>query len=394
MYSKIILANHGGSQNHGCEALVRSLISTLSLAQSNILYSHNKEQDIFYNLNKKINIENSGDEIKRGSLPHIANYFVRTIFNTNIILTYRKNKNLLRIRDKIALSIGGDNYCYGEHDVYAYINNKLNKNNNITALIGCSIEPDLLKDKEVVEDMKRYSLITARESITYNALLEAGVKDNVRLIPDSAFILDTQECKLPDDFIAGNTVGINVSPLVQRLEKGDNITFRNFENLIQYIIDNTDMNIALIPHVVWNNNNDLEPLTALYNRFKNTDRVCLIDEKKTLNCMQLKYVISKCRFIVAARTHASIAAYSSCTPTLVVGYSVKAKGIAKDLFGGYDNYVIPVQGLKDEKDVQKGFQWLQENEKNIKEHLQKIMPEYKNRVYALKDEIEKINTKQ
>ena len=148
MYSKIILANHGGSQNHGCEALVRSLISTLSLAQSNILYSYNKEQDIFYNLNKKINIENSGDEIKRGSLPHIANYFVRTIFNTNIILTYRKNKNLLRIRDKIALSIGGDNYCYGEHDVYAYINNKLNKNNNITALIGCSIEPDLLKDNK------------------------------------------------------------------------------------------------------------------------------------------------------------------------------------------------------------------------------------------------------
>ncbi len=80
-------------------------------------------------------------------------------------------------------------------------------------------------------------------------------------------------------------------------------------------------------------------------------------------------------------------------PTLVVGYSVKAKGIAKDLFGGYDNYVIPVQGLKDEKDVQKGFQWLQENEKNIKEHLQKIMPEYKNRVYSLKDEIEKLNTK-
>ncbi len=241
--------------------------------------------------------------------------------------------------------------------------------------------------------MKRYSLITARESITYNALLEAGVKDNVKLIPDSAFILDTQECKLPDNFIAGNTVGINVSPLIQRLEKGDNITFRNFENLVQYIIDNTDMNIALIPHVVWNTNNDLEPLTALHDKFKKTNRVCLIDEKKTLNCMQLKYVISKCRFIVAARTHASIAAYSSLVPTLVVGYSVKAKGIAKDLFGGYDNYVIPVQGLKDEKDVQKGFQWLQENEKNIKAHLQKIMPEYKNRVYALKEEIEKLNTK-
>ena len=359
------------------------------------VFSYKANEEYIYEINKIAKIERAGKTYDRGSFYHILSAISRRVFRNNILSFIIKNHKVLKVRKgKIALSIGGDNYCgYGMENMLIYLNKKLNAKGIKTVLVGCSIEPDLLKDKKVIEDMKRYSLITARESITYNALLEAGVKDNVKLIPDSAFILDTQECKLPDNFMEGNTVGINVSPLIQRLEKGDNITFRNFENLIQYIIDNTDMNIALIPHVVWNNNNDLEPLTALYDKFKNTNRVCLIDEKKTLNCMQLKYVISKCRFIVAARTHASIAAYSSLVPTLVVGYSVKAKGIAKDLFGGYDNYVIPVQGLKDEKDVQKGFQWLQENEKNIKEHLQKIMPEYKNRVYALKEEIEKLNTK-
>ena len=48
---------------------------------------------------------------------------------------------------------------------------------------------------------------------------------------------------------------------------------------------------------------------------------------------------------IGARTHATIAAYSSCVPTLVVGYSIKARGIAKDLFGTDEGYVLPVQAL-------------------------------------------------
>ena len=65
---------------------------------------------------------------------------------------------------------------------------------------------------------------------------------------------------------------------------------------------------------------------------------------------QLKYIISNCRTVIAARTHASIAAYSSNIPTLVLGYSVKSKGLALDLFGSTDDYVIPVQSL-DEPDA-------------------------------------------
>lgn len=44
-------------------------------------------------------------------------------------------------------------------------------------------------------------------------------------------------------------------------------------------------------------------------------------------CGDLKGYISRCRFLVAARTHASIAAYSTGVPALVAGYSVKARGL-------------------------------------------------------------------
>jgi polysaccharide pyruvyl transferase WcaK-like protein len=65
------------------------------------------------------------------------------------------------------------------------------------------------------------------------------------------------------------------------------------------------------------------------------------------NCRELKHIISRCRFFIGARTHVTIAAYSSCVPTLVLGYSVKSRGIARDLFGTEVGYVLPVQKLTD-----------------------------------------------
>ncbi len=58
----------------------------------------------------------------------------------------------------------------------------------------------------------------------------------------------------------------------------------------------------------------------------------MIDHSK-YNAKELKGYISRCRAFVGARTHSTIAAYSTGVPTLAIGYSVKARGIAKDLFG-------------------------------------------------------------
>ena len=85
--------------------------------------------------------------------------------------------------------------------------------------------------------------------------------------------------------------------------------------------------------------------------------------------------------MIADRTHASIAAYSTCVPTLVVGYSVKAKGIAKDIFGTYDNYVLPVQQLSSPHELMKGFEWLMKNEDSIRRHLEEFMPGYIKRTW-------------
>ena len=105
---------------------------------------------------------------------------------------------------------------------------------------------------------------------------------------------------------------------------------------------------------------------------------------------KIKYVISKCRAFIGARTHATIAAYSSMVPTLVVGYSVKAKGIAQDIFGTWENYVLPVQTLLSPEELIGAFEWMMEREDEIRTQLQKVMPDYCKKAAGAGEEIRKL----
>ena len=105
---------------------------------------------------------------------------------------------------------------------------------------------------------------------------------------------------------------------------------------------------------------------------------------------ELKSIIARCRMFVGARTHATIAAYSSGVPTLVVGYSVKARGIARDLFGTEAHYVLPVQDLKTGDDLSDAFRWLLENEDAVRTRLEAVMPEYVKNAYAGLEELKRL----
>ena len=143
--------------------------------------------------------------------------------------------------------------------------------------------------------------------------------------------------------------------------------------MIQHILDNTDAYIALIPHVVWANNDDRIPLKQLYDDFDQNRRLILVDDH---TAPELKYIISQCSFFIGARTHATIAAYSTGVPTLVVGYSVKARGIARDLFGTEEGYVLPVQQLRESDELTRAFVRLYEKRDEIRAHLGRTLPGY------------------
>lgn len=388
---------HAGSGNHGCEAIVNSVCHMVK--EKVTILSYYGEEDEKYSLKDLCHIV-SERRFEEHRLAHVLYYGYRKLSgDQESFIRYRYGDVMKGKTAPLAISIGGDNYCYDNMlSDLRLANSAFNRKGVRTVLLGCSIEPELLKREDIVADLMRYHTIIARESITYEALKDmvkeqdGGIEGRKRMpqilcYPDPAFTLQKRELPLPEGFAEGNTVGINVSPMIQDNEKESGITMECYEALIRYIIDHTDFQIALIPHVVWARNDDRKPIHTLYEKFKDTGRVVEIGDG---TCEELKGYISRCRLFVGARTHATIAAYSSCVPTLVVGYSVKARGIARDLFGQEEHYVLPVQSLRNRDDLVKEFQWLSSREKEIREKLEKKMPDYRNKASETGKEVDRL----
>ena len=103
------------------------------------------------------------------------------------------------------------------------------------------------------------------------------------------------------------------------------------------------------------------------------------------NAQQLKWVISQCSFFIGARTHATIAAYSTGVPTLVLGYSVKSKGIARDLFGDETHYVLPYQDITSGNTILERFLWIRAHGDEIRGTLKAKAREYLGLIEGLGD---------
>ena len=264
MKQQLVMYLHGGSGNHGCEAIVNSTCYMIEEIPK-LLVTNSEKEDRFYSLGGLCDILQE-NKIAEHFFAHVWYYAWRAVFHDpESFMRYRFRNVLGKHLMPLYVSVGGDMYCYDISRKEAVLANRtFQKAGAKTVLWGCSIEPDLLKEPEIVDDMKRYTLITPRESITENALKDAGITENVKYFPDPAFFLQPEETALPDGFVAGKTIGINVSPMIVRHEKVDGITIRNYRELMEHILEDKNNSIALIPHVMWKNNDDRLALEELY----------------------------------------------------------------------------------------------------------------------------------
>ena len=375
--NKYLMYMHAGSANHGCEAIVRSLSAILG--GKSTLLSNNPAEDENVGLSGICDIVPA--KHYEDSLPRKAYYFAcrKLLGRPDMQMDYAYREAAPYSQYDMALSIGGDNYCYDDALVNLRGANKLFAKQNVpTALVGCSVEPEILKRPEIAHDLSMYKYIIARESTSYEALLEAlpeKMSDRLFLLPDPAFALKPQSCREPEGFKEGHTIGINISPMILNYESADRpgIIIANYKHMIETILSETSDVIMLIPHVVTPLSDDRKAIQKLYDLYSDTGRVIMMPDAPA---EQLKYMISRCRLLIAARTHASIAAYSTYVPTLVVGYSVKAAGIAVDLFGQREGYVCPVQELTKETDLTDGYMWLEAHADEQRDILKERIPEW------------------
>lgn len=364
---------HGGSRNRGCEAIVRSGVALIKKQNPTAivdLASWMPQTDEIIPLIDSI-IPHINREIKKYSLDWFISALQVKFFKNENFAFRRMNKDLLPLLHKydIFLSIGGDNYCYGEQPSFYELDRCIKKAGKKLVLWGASIgQEDLSPIK--IEDLKSFNLILARESLTFDILKRNGI-NNVKLCADGAFTMDKEELPLPQNWKVENTIGFNFSPLVWKKNQD---SYQAALQLVQHILDTTTLTIAFTPHVIEPGNDDYECLESFYSKFKNTGRVLLLPNN--LNAIQYKGYIARMRFFIGARTHATIAAYSNCVPTMVLGYSVKSKGIAKDIFGS-ELLVLNLDEISNEELLKARFDEMIIDEVKIKNILIERIPEIK-----------------
>ena len=364
---------HLDGGNRGCEAIARGTVEILNLKKEDYI---GLCTDV--SLDSRLGLD-SICSLQRAKPLNIFKRIFNKIYRISLgelpsSLKYGQHYDYFlnqTTKDDVCLITGGDMLCYGNNELN-YIVNQLHSRKIPVILWGCSFgKENLTPEKEII--LKKFSAITARESLTFSYLVSDLKIKNVSLYPDPAFVLKPQPTELPDYF-KENVLGINISNFVSKDSMKDNGFFRHFIDFIDYVLKKTELTVVLIPHVFWRGQDDREVCNMVKGRFADNNRILIFDTER-LNYCQIRFAISKCTYFIGARTHAMISAYSTCTPALALGYSIKSKGIAKDLELD-ERLVVDYRSVTSANDLIERFKYLMDNRDDIKKHLQCFMQEY------------------
>jgi polysaccharide pyruvyl transferase WcaK-like protein len=352
-----VLQGNGSMLNLGCEAILRSTADLLRAefgacrivhAPASVLHDRTEPEhdpDIVHDI---------PPTIPRISVARFIHLFRRFVLRQSCFHFERHLKEA-----RATLAVGGDNYSlyYGLPYGFFRANDTTLRRGKPLFLWGASVGP-FTKNPEferfAMKELRRITIICARETETVAYLASIGIRDNVRLVADPAFTLRKTapaQCDIPDAALQGDAIGLNFSPLIGKYRN----TGRSWEEeaaaCVNALARGTNRPLVFIPHVLAPWTNDRAFMEGVIRRLPHhRDRLHLA--ARDYNCCEIKWIIARMGVFIGARTHATIAAMSSEVPTLSIGYSIKAKGINRDLFGTED-WLVPAEELAPEPFVER-----------------------------------------
>lgn len=380
---KFLLFDHSGCLNRGCEAIVRTTVKILEAAfpgSEYSLLSFSPKSDIVLSDIPRLTIKGFSAQPLSFTQKMINAFHYKFLHRSDYYFraAYKDSVDFAEDCD-VCLCIGGDTFCYGDNELCRSLIAQLKALGKKVVLWGCSVgEEDLTPEK--IETLRSIDGIFARESLTKEALENAGIK-NVRLFADPAFTLETAEVDLEGEHL----LGINLSELVA--EYCPDLA-QHASRFLEKIEKETHYTPVLIPHVTINakDNNDYAFLKEIYDNANLTKTVILPD---TLSASQYKGYIKKCELLIAARTHASIGAYSNCVPVFALSYSIKARGIAKELFGE-ELCVADVKSVESADSLFAYLRILEENADRMRSILAEVIPQKKALAFSAGEALKEI----
>ena len=359
-----ILAGHGPYENRGCEAIVRGTVK--------ILREHFKDPR-FICVSGFLNEEHLRKQRMGetdGSISHIRLYgrltkqhalrafwksstwaFVyQRYFHPETLKNLEYREMIPNLDKAIAvLSVGGDNYSldYGVPALFTDLDDIAIEKKRPIIIWGASVGPfDKIPEYEgyMARHLREVSGIFARESATIDYLRGIGVVENVYHVSDPAFVMDPEEPDGIEDEISieEDSIGINISPLMANYVTGGDLERWTdvAASIVSEVVARTGMQVYMIPHVTVPHSNDYEFMQRTVARIRDgREKITLVHPG--YNAAETKWIIGQMAVFAGARTHATIAALSSGVPTLSFAYSIKARGINRDLFGNEDYCLGP-----------------------------------------------------
>ena len=254
---------------------------------------------------------------------------------------------------------------------------------------GASIGPfskEPRAEQQVAEFLRQIACVTVRETISLEYLKSIGVHANVSLVADGAFVMAPERVETAPFWpkaSASGVLGFNISPLIQKFRpvgEPHSVLQKEVAAFLRDVLAHSDLGVLLLPHVDpldgSADNSDTHYMKAIQEMLGDqSGRLTMAPA--TLNAAQLKHVLSQCSYFIGARTHATIGALSSQVPTVSIAYSVKAKGLNRDLFG--DEGLVLETPTVSHRTLADCFAKLRAEDDQLRGFLAKRIPEWKQR---------------
>jgi colanic acid/amylovoran biosynthesis protein len=357
--SHYLLVGNASYDNRGCEAIVRGTVDILTAATK----APSSFTNAFYGDEDSARSQSNAEQDPQISHLRLDAYprkwtrpWVEARLNERFGLGFSSiHRRLAKPADaaRCALEVGGDNYTldYGFPAHLVAMDRWLIQRGKPVVVWGASIGPfteNPEQERAMMDHLRSLKAVFVRESATHNYLANQHGLQNVHLFADPAFAMSPAE---PADeairaLVVEAPLAINISPLLSAYRGSKRVMpwelsdsdlagwVEEAAELVRSAQKAADLPVLLIPHV-----GSKLPGIDDFGFLKAVQRKCIEQGAahisflgEQLNARELKWVISRCRALVAARTHATIAAFSTGVPTISLGYSRKALGINQDVF--------------------------------------------------------------
>ncbi len=364
----VLLGLEFASDNLGCEALSYSFLSELKKT-ADTLNKQLSVVSIVFNDNVKEKNPEFDEPVE----------FIKTDYKS--LKFWKKIKKLFRESDFIFDFTGGDSFS----DIYGfkrYFLATLLKSLAIRSKTPFILGPQTYGpfNRKIVKSMAKYVIrkshtVFARDDTSQKVAMKLSNRE-VLLASDVAFSLpyEMQGNKANDGKIR---VGINPSGL---LWNGGysyapidlKVNFKDYcEKLLAYLTNDDQYEVFLIAHVGNENRDsdesDYSVCKLLHKEFPGSKLV-----KMSNTPMEIKSFISSLDVLIAARMHATIAAFSTGVATIPFSYSRKFEG----LYGSLNyNYIVHAKTESTGDALQKTIGYIEERQKlcdSARESMKKV----------------------